>query len=153
MQLRGCGSFMETIPVLIAINATAYKDDSPEEPMAMLTSGTLSLDNGRAVIKYEETLDENYPPQKVEMTVADDCVTMLRAGHYELSMVFSKGQRFEGQYKTPFGTMELALYCTRLNAELTRDGGEITLSYQLDLNGQFASMNDMELRLIPQGDA
>ncbi len=139
--------------MLIAINASAYRDESSEAPMAMLTSGTLSIENGRAVINYEETLDENLPPQKVELTVADDCVTMLRTGFYELSMVFRKNQRFEGQYKTPYGSMALALYCTRLNAELTNDGGEVEISYQLDLNGQFASMNDMELKLIPQSDA
>lgn len=144
---------MDPIPVLIAINASAYRDNSSEEPMAMLTSGTMSLNDGHAVIRYEETLDESMPPQKVEMTVDDDCVTMLRAGEYEAGMVFQKGKRFEGVYKTPFGTMALALYCTRLRTEVTREGGSVTLSYQLDLNGQFASMNDMELRLIPQGDA
>ena len=34
--------------------------------------------------------------------------------------------------------------------DLGDDGGALELSYQLDLNGKFAAMHDMELRLIAQ---
>ena len=143
---------MKTIPVLISINAAAHRDESGEEPMAMLTSGTLAIEPAQMIVDYEETLDESMPPQSVRLVVTDGCVTMIRGGDYETSMVFCKGQRFEGQYKTPFGSIALAVYCTRLHVELNKDGGVIAMSYQLDLNGQFASMNDMELRLISQDD-
>lgn len=143
---------MKTIPVLISINASAHRDYSGEEPMAMLTSGELCVTPERMIVRYEETLDESAPPQPIELTVTDDSITMARGGDYETSMVFTKGQRFEGQYKTPFGSIALAVYCTRLKSELTREGGLLSFSYQLDLNGQFASMNDMELRIIPQTD-
>ena len=118
----------------------------------MLTSGEMSVGKNEIVVKYEETLDESIPPQLIELTVTKDSVTMARGGDYETSMVFVKGQRFEGQYKTPFGTVALAVYCTRLRIDLSPDGGTLSFSYQLDLNGQFASMNDMDLRVIPQND-
>lgn len=44
------------------------------------------------------------------------------------------------------------MYCTRLRYDLAEDGGELLLSYQLDLNGRFAAVHDMELRLMRQGD-
>lgn len=144
---------METIlPVLIAITASARQDDGQDEPMGMLTSGTLKLDGGRAVLSYEETLDESLPPQPVTVTVEGDTVSMSRSGAFETSMVFCKGRRFEGQYRTPLGEMELAVYCTRLKADIGAEGGDILLGYQLDLNGQFASMNELELRVMPQNE-
>ena len=144
---------MRTVPVLISINASAHRDEASEEPIAMLTSGELVFERDMTTLRYEETLDESLPPQSIELHIGADSVTMIRGGDYETSMVFCRGQRFEGQYKTPYGSIALAVYCTRLRVELTEDGGLIALSYQLDLNGQFASMNDMELRLIVQNDA
>ncbi len=142
---------MTTIPVLISIRSNAHRDEAVEdETMTMLTSGVLELTDEAAVIRYQEQIDESMPMQQVTVTVADDCVTMARDGTYTTQMVFRMGCRYEGQYHTPYGDMELALYCTRLAYDLGDDGGELELSYQLDLNGSFAAMHDMELHLMAQ---
>jgi len=142
---------MEKIPVLVSIRSNAHREEAVEdETMTMLTSGTLELDDEKAVIRYEETLDESLPAQSVTVTVESDCATMTRGGAYSTQMVFRMGCRYEGQYQTPFGEMDLAVYCTRLGYDLGDDGGAVELSYQLDLNGKFAAMHDLELRLIRQ---
>ena len=142
---------MEKIPVLVSIRSNAHREEAVEdETMTMLTSGTLELDDEKAIIRYEETLDESLPAQPVVVTVEEECATMTRGGAYSTQMVFRMGCRYEGQYKTPFGEMELAVYCTRLGYDLGDDGGAVELSYQLDLNGRFAAMHDLELRLIRQ---
>jgi len=48
--------------------------------------------------------------------------------------------------------MDLAVYCTRLTYDLGEDGGTVELSYQLDLNGSFAAMHDLVLRLVRQNE-
>lgn len=142
---------MTTIPVLISILSNAHREEAVEdETMTMLTAGEMDLTDTTAVIRYEESIDEGMPPQKVEVTIADECLTMTRGGAYQTQMVFRIGCRYEGMYRTPFGEMELAVYCTKLNYDLGDDGGEIDLSYQLDLNGSFAAMHDMTLRLVRQ---
>ena len=142
---------MTTIPVLISILSNAHREEAVEdETMTMLTAGEMELTDTTAVIRYEESIDEGMPPQKVEVTIADECLTMTRGGAYQTQMVFRIGCRYEGMYFTPYGEMELAVYCTKLNYDLGDDGGEIDLSYQLDLNGAFAAMHDMTLRLVRQ---
>ena len=142
---------MITIPVLISINSNAHRDEAVEdETMTMLTSGVLELEEEKAVIRYEESIDESVPPQEVTVTIENECATMSRGGAYTTQMVFRMGCRYEGLYHTPYGDMELAVYCTRLGYDLGEDGGTLEISYQLDLNGKFAAMHDMELRLIPQ---
>lgn len=142
------------IPVLISIRSTAHRDEGAEdEAITILTSGTLTLlSEQSAMIRYEETLDESMPPQTVEITIEDGSATMHRNGDYATSMVFRKGCRYEGEYHTPFGNMELAVFCTRLNCQLGPDGGLMRLRYQLDLNGQFAAVHEMELTMVKQGD-
>jgi len=142
---------MLVIPVLISISSNAHRDEvSEDETMTMLTSGELELDEEKAIIRYEETLDESLPAQPVTVSVENECATMSRGGSYTTQMVFRTGCRYEGQYHTPYGDMDLAVYCTRLSYDLGEDGGTLELSYQLDLNGSFAAMHDMELRLIAQ---
>jgi len=144
---------MMTIPVLVSLKSSAHRDEAAEdENMSMLTSGQLEVDDCRAVIRYEESIDESLPPQKVEITIEDETVTMNRGGSYATQMVFRLGCRYEGQYHTPYGDMDLALYCTRLGYDIGDDGGALELSYQLDINGRFAAMHDMELHLFKQED-
>ena len=143
---------MLTIPVLISIRSNAHRDEAVEdETMTMLTSGTLELTDDTAVIRYEEQIDESVPMQQVTVTVDNNGVTMTREGAYTTHMVFRMGCRYEGQYRTPYGDMDLAVYCTRVAYDLGDDGGDVQLSYQLDLNGSFAAMHDMELHLTAQG--
>ena len=144
---------MTAIPVLISLKSNAHRDEATEdETMSMLTSGSLEVDDAKAVIRYEESIDESQPPQQVELVVENETVTMNRGGVYSTQMVFRLGCRYEGQYRTPYGDMDLALYCTRLGYDLGEDGGDLELSYQLDINGRFAAMHDMELHLFRQGD-
>lgn len=144
---------MTTIPVLISIQSNAHREDVKEdEAMTMVTSGQMTLEESKATVRYEETLDESMPAQPVEVTVAEDCVTLIRGGAYETQMVFRIGSRYEGQYHTPFGDMELAVYCTSLDYEVDEQGGIIRLSYQLDLNGQFAAAHNLVLRLLRRGN-
>jgi uncharacterized beta-barrel protein YwiB (DUF1934 family) len=144
---------MTAIPVLISLKSNAHRDEGTEdESMSMLTSGKLEVDDTSAIIRYEESIDESLPPQPVEIRVEGETVTMNRGGSYSTQMVFRLGCRYEGQYHTPYGDMDLALFCTRLGYDLGDDGGALELSYQLDINGKFAAMHDMELHLFKQGE-
>ena len=119
----------------------------------MLTAGEMELEEERAVIRYEETLDESMPAQRGGYDHRRWGATMSRDGEYATDMVFRMGCRYEGSYHTPYGDMELAVFCTRLRYDPgVRTGGEVQLSYQLDLNGAFAAVHDLEMRLIRQGD-
>ena len=85
--------------MLVSLQAVARRDDE-EEPITLLTSGQLTLEDGRSVLTYEEVL-----------------------------------------------------FCTRLKTRLDEEGGEISLHYQMDLNGQFAAAHEMEIRLMRQNEA
>ena len=144
---------MMTIPVLVSVLSNAHRDEvNEDETMTMLTSGEMDLTDTTAVIRYEESIDEGMPPQQVTITIEDESLSMTRGGAYQTQMVFRIGCRYEGMYRTPFGEMELAVYCTKLRYDLGDDGGEVELSYQLDLNGSFAAMHDLTLRLVRQND-
>lgn len=139
---------MKEIPVLVSIQSCARRDDNSEEPISLMTTGTLTLSDEAASVTYQEMLDESIPPQNVTVTARDDTISMQRDGDYATQMVFQRGQRYEGVYQTPYGSMDMAIFCTRLQYDLAEDGGELLLMYQLDMNGQFAGMHTMHMQIM-----
>lgn len=140
------------VPILISLNARFGTEGQPEDALQLITNGELFEDAGQTVIRYEESLEEDAPPQKVEVSVKNDVVTITRQSAYNPNMVFQKGRRYESQYQTPYGAMDMALYCTKATHTADSSGGEINLQYQLDLTGQYATMHHMTLQYMRKRD-
>ena len=60
-------------------------------------------------------------------------------------IVFAKGQRFEGVYHTPYGEMDMAVYTREATCKFGRKEGNIHLKYQLNVQGSYASTNELHL--------
>ena len=65
------------IPILISLDAQSNTDGQPEDTMRLITTGILLEKPDETIIRYQESLDENEPPQQIEITVRDGVVTML----------------------------------------------------------------------------
>lgn len=133
---------------LLSITSSVYAEgaNAQEDTVSLITSGELiETENGDRLLCYDEILDESTPAQHVTLLFSGDTVTMDRTGAYQAKLVFARGTRYEGQYQTPYGDMDMAVYCTKLSYEIDESGGELALQYQLDLGGQFAAMRDMRL--------
>ena len=122
-------------PVLINLLATARYDHAPDYPIQFMTRGNLSFSgDGEAVIEYTESLQDE-----------DTGESLTRHGDVSNTMVFIPRQRFEGVYKTPYGDMNMGVYARDVDCRIGPDNGSIHLKYQLDLQGAYASTNELHL--------
>ncbi len=140
----------DEVPVLINLLAIARYDRMPDYPMQFMTVGRLSRSNPKElVLKYRETQpdDETGESQNadVTLTLTADHVTMQRAGEFSNMMSFSKGQRFEGMYTTPYGSMSMAVTTRDLEVRYKGGKGSVHLKYQVDFQGSYASTNELHL--------
>lgn len=138
-------------PVMVAIRTSAKDaDGQPEGDIRMLVAGTLTQQKeGVYLLRYTERVDQEDGTAltaDVRLKLEEGHVIMLRKGMYGATMVFSRGQRYEGTYHTPYGDMDMAVYTTKLHTNLGPTAGVVTLDYQLDMNGGFASMRHMKLQ-------
>ena len=106
-------------PVFINLLAIARYDHTPDYPIQFMTIGNLSYSNP------EEALE--------------------RKGEFSSTMVFAKGQRFEGVYHTPYGEMDMAVFTKEAACRFGRTEGNIHLKYQLNIQGSYASINELHL--------
>ena len=70
---------------------------------------------------------------------------MIRKGECSNTMVFVPDQRFEGTYQTPFGDMSMAVQARKVQCDIGEEKGSVHLKYQLDIQGAYASTNELHL--------
>lgn len=144
------------IPVLVTI--AGRSQDYPgedEEPIRVTTTGRLKVSGSQYTLYYQETQPEDEKgktsTQNITLQMQPGRVMMTRAGDFGTSMVFVKGQRFEGAYHTPYGNLGMAVYATRVNCKLTPEHGTVHLQYQLDMQGSYSALHELSLEYAANG--
>ncbi|MBR6184648.1 MAG: DUF1934 domain-containing protein [Clostridia bacterium] len=137
--------------VLLSVMGWTHEDDDPSDSVRLLTTGTMTGGKDAWRIDYTETQPDN-ESSDVTLLMDKGVVTMQRSGTFATSMVFEQGRRFEGSYRTPYGDLAMGVYPTHVKYQV-EDGpvGEVDLTYQLDLQGQFAAMHELRIRFCPSG--
>ena len=137
--------------VLLSVMGWTHDDDEPADSVRLLTTGTMTGGNDAWRIDYTETQPDN-ESHDVVLTMDRGVVTMQRTGAYATSMVFEQGRRFEGTYHTPYGELDMGVYSTHVKYRVGEGPvGEVSLTYQLDLQGQFAAMHELRIRFCSAG--
>lgn len=134
--------------VCITIKSTQTTDED-SDTTELFTFGTMSeLDDGY-VINYEESEATGFEGSKVSLEVKKDVVTMLRTGTALSTLVIEKGKKHHCHYGTPFGNFLVGISTDEIETSLNKNGGNIKLSYTIDINSGFISKNEMEIEIKP----
>ncbi len=137
-------------PVFINLLAIARYDHMPDYPIQFMTVGKLSYSNpDEALLQYVESQQDEETGEitksDISLSLHDGKITMERKGEFANTMVFAKGQRFEGVYHTPYGEMDMAVFTKEAACRFGRSEGNIHLKYQLNIQGNYASTNELHL--------
>jgi uncharacterized beta-barrel protein YwiB (DUF1934 family) len=143
-------------PVLINLLAIARYDHAPDYPIQFMTKGKLRIgDEDSAVLEYTESQQDEETGEittaLVTLSMEKNRVTMTRHGDYSNTMVFVPEQRFEGVYQTPYGAMDMAVFSRRVRCDIGDRKGSVHLKYQLDIQGAYASSNELHLEYTENG--
>lgn len=145
---------MEAISVLLTLSGRAYGGAvEEEEGVDLITTGTLyPLKEGWKLV-YTETQPDDNAVSEITLLIGKGRVVMSRSGEFGTSMVFRKDHRFEGAYRTPYGSLSMAVFSTRVDVDMTPERGLVVLNYQLDLQGNFAAMHELRLSYVANQEA
>ena len=137
-------------PVFINLLAIARYDQMPDYPIQFMTVGNLRYTNpDEVLLQYVESQQDEETGEimkaDISLSLHDGRITMERKGDYSNTMVFAKGQRFEGVYHTPYGEMDMAVYTKEAACRFGKAEGNMHLKYQLHIQGSYASTNELHL--------
>ncbi len=137
-------------PVFINLLAIARYDQMPDYPIQFMTVGNLSYTNkDEAQLEYAESQQDEETGEiltsDISLSLRNGKITMERKGDFSNTMVFAKGQRFEGVYHTPYGEMDMAVFTKEAACRFGSSEGNIHLKYQLNIQGNYTSTNELHL--------
>ena len=137
-------------PVFINLLAIARYDHMPDYPIQFMTVGNLIYSGpDDARLQYVESQQDEETGEIIKadvcLSLRDGRITMERKGDFSNTMVFAKGQRFESVYHTPYGEMDMAVFTKEAACRFGQAEGNIHLKYQLNIQGNYASTNELHL--------
>lgn len=136
--------------VTISIEGKQSFPGSEPEVVRTQARGTLE-DRGEAGIRlsYQESEDSGLEGSVTTLQVEPGRVVLERTGPLSSRMVFEEGKERRCAYATPYGTIGLTVRTRKLQARLDSQGGEVSIDYDLELDGAGTGRHALDLQVRP----
>lgn len=132
------------------ISITGIQEINGEKnKIEVLTTGDYTEKNGHKYIKYKEYSndDPNISSDTVVKVEGDDKVTVIRMGENSSRLILEKGRRHQCHYSTQAGDIMIGIFTNLIDQSLSEQGGEISVSYQLDFFSDVVSTNEFHIKI------
>lgn len=97
---------------------------------------------------YYEEYENNNPKSKSSSTLQifnSGLVILTRCGINNFKLTLEKNKRHQCLYETEFGNLIIGVYTNDISNNLSELGGNINLSYSLDVNSKLLSNNTVNI--------
>lgn len=133
------------IPVVLSIEGKqSYLDQEPEI-IELVTEGVMERNGQVWSLSYEESDLTGLAGVTTTFQLQPGKVILNRTGNLTSQMIFVEGQQHDSLYKMEFGALMLSVKATRVEYDLTEDGGTVDLSYQIEIEQTSAGTIDYHL--------
>jgi len=126
----------------------SYMDQEPEV-IELVTQGTLEQQDGAWEVSYEESDLTGMQGVITTFHVEPGKILLTRQGALNSQMVFRLGYSHESLYQMEFGALMITVCATRVEYDLSENGGTIDLTYSIDIENNAAGTIDYHLELRP----
>ena len=122
-----------------------------QEPdiIELVTEGTLEFDGGNWDLVYEESALTGLEGVTTTFRVEPERIILTRVGKLHSQMIFQIGVPHDSLYKMDFGALMLTVCASRIETDLTENGGVIDLSYSIEIEQSTAGVIDYHLEIKP----
>lgn len=135
--------------VILSIRGNQVNPEGEDKKIELITEGLLYKKGNSYHIEYEESVLSDMEGTKTVIIVEDKRVSLERTGAQESHFIFEKGKKYVNYYETPFGSLEMGIFPTRIDSAMDENQGKLDLKYQLDIAGKYAGFNEL---MVSYGD-
>lgn len=133
---------------LLSVCGKQYVNGDSDQ-IDLQTNATYVMKGTTRYISYKE-YDPQNPDIHYRTTVKIDennVVTVLKGGETSHNLILEEGKRHRCEYRTPYGNMSLGIYTERVNISLDDNGGMVSVRYNIDIENELASTNELTLEI------
>lgn len=135
---------MKKTVVLSIRGRQSYADQEPDE-IELVTEGILEQTDSGWILSYDESELTGLQGVNTTFFVEGKQVSLSRKGKLNSQMVFKEGVAHDSLYQTEFGALMLTVYATKVQADITPDGGVIDLRYHIEIEQNAAGVIEYHL--------
>lgn len=132
--------------VKITIKSTQIYDKE-RETTELITLGTYNVENGVYTISYNDSEATGFEGCVTTLTVDGEKVSMERTGKTSSGLIIERGKKHHCVYGTLFGDLMVGVNTKKVLYDLNENGGEMFLSYTIDVNSAYMSDNKMFIKI------
>lgn len=121
--------------------------DGEKDKIEVMTTGEYVLKNGHRYIKYKE-YDNDNPNISTDTVVkveGDNKVSIIRMGDHPSRLILENRTRHQCHYSTIMGDIMMGVYTSKIDNQLTDNGGQLKVKYQLDFFADLVSDNEFNI--------
>ncbi len=135
--------------VLVTVKTVQTDDLGNPDTIELTSEGQYAVKNGAFLIKYKDAFlaGAETPILTTVKASSEGSVTVSRSAPYKNRFTLEKGRRCQCLYTTPYGTMSMGFFGENIENKLNEEGGELKLSYTVDLNNSLISRNEMTISI------
>ena len=133
----------------VMLSLRGQQDYGEQEPevISLITEGTLEKTPDGWIVSYKESDLTGLDGVTTTFCVNSEGVTLRRTGKLESEMVFRNGVTHESLYQMDFGALMITVCATKLQADLTENGGTVDLEYTIEIENTAAGTIDYHLEV------
>ncbi len=133
--------------VAVSVIGTQQDESGEENRIELFTLGRHYQKNNIDYIRYDESAVSGLEGTHTTLKIGEQCLTLLRMGRVEQKLVFQQGLVKDGLYGTPLGNLHLSVRTQLLTMALTEGCGQIRVNYELLIDGQWQSTNQLVIEI------
>ena len=134
----------------ILLKIVGQQEDDDADKIELITEGRLYKKKDSTYLIYDESEFTGFPGCKTSFKLTGNTLKMKRMGKEVESgteIVFSKGKRFTGKYETPFGEVNMEVFVNDVINNMSDDGGEVFVDYNVSLGGLEEGRNKLTIEV------
>ncbi|MDT8902814.1 DUF1934 domain-containing protein [Anaeroselena agilis] len=133
--------------VFVTVVGTQTDAGGEENRIEFMTEGSRRDRDGTSYITYRESAITGMEGTTTLLKLYPDRLIIVRVGAVDLKQEFFPGLKSHGTYKTPFGSMQIAVSTRRLDIESAGDRDTVTVGYDLEVDGRWQSYNTLVVEI------
>lgn len=136
--------------VIISIQGTQLCELDEPQQVEFITEGTLCQKQGHYYLVYQES-EMTGLSGLTTLKVEPKRITLSRNGAGGTHLIFEQGQKFVGHYDTGVGVFNVGVVTQSLRQNIDTHGGELTVSYTLEINNELTCRNTFYINVREAG--
>ncbi len=116
----------------------------------LITIGHFFKKDDKYFIAYEESDMSGFKGCNTVVSIDPKKVSMNRYGQVRNTITVEKGVRHQSRYSTGYGDITVGVMGSDIKLDFNDNGGELHMSYTLDINTSLASENEIHITVKEQ---